>query len=172
MEEQYEDLSVKSRLLDLNNYFADRRIYSGLPVEDELCQFTVKIYPSTVMQASFTTQNPLIYTAVVVAIFVFVSLVFLCFNSAVERRQKIVMKSVVNTRTLINSVYPSGIRDRLLKEEEEKAKIARSRKRKVKVSAFLSNDSTRTSRSQSVHTSAPIADVFHETTVLFADIVG
>jgi len=178
-EPQYDYLLVEARLLDLDQYSINEKTYTGYPVEEELCQFTLRVYPSTIMQASFKTMNPVIYTVIVLVIFIFVSFAFVLFDWAVERRQRIVMKSAVNTRTLINSIYPSNVRDRLLREEEVKLEMSQSRKRSAKASAFLnteseskSSDRTRTHRSEHTVVPAPIADVFHETTVLFADIVG
>jgi hypothetical protein len=48
-----------------------------------------------------------------VLIFVFTSLVFLLYDRLVERRQKKVMSTAMQSSAIVSSLFPSQVRDRL-----------------------------------------------------------
>lgn len=134
------------------------------------------------MQTSFITNRPIVYTVVVIAIFIFVSLVLTIYDCCIQKRQRRVMNSAIKTNAIVHSLYPSNVCARLLEQEEDKlreAKAARKQKKGKRSKAFLNLDGCTpgTAYRQSNHSSlrsnaAPIANVSNETTVLFADIIG
>lgn len=165
-----------------------RRSYTGVPVNKEYCPFTIKVYPSSQKQAYYQTSNPIIFTAAAVLIFVFTSAVFLLYDYMVERRQKKVLSTAVRSTAIVSSLFPAVVRDRLFPVDEEAPASPTKQTRtfaavglanpKNRLKNFLNDGKTledmedETERSTSVSKSAPIAELFPETTVLFADIAG
>lgn len=134
------------------------------------------------MQNDFSTDTPIIFTAFVVGVFLFTSLVFVIYDCTVERRQRIVMKSAVRTTALVSALYPSAVRDRLLEQEDEK-RGTKNRGFSRSSSKYSSEYEESTKGGTGVGgdyaaelplqvASMPIASIYSETTVLFADIVG
>jgi len=158
-EPQYDYLAVSAPLLGLEDYAVSDSTYTGLPVEDEVCQFMIRVYPSTDMEMIYTTTNPLIYTSIVVAIFVFVSIMFVVYDCIIERRQRLVMESAVKTHTVVSSLYPSAVRDRLLNQEGSDRKSKAKRKNRAFKNVELDT---------AMKKGTTIADLYPETTVLFA----
>jgi class 3 adenylate cyclase len=96
-------------------------------------------------------------------IFVFTSLVFVIYDRIVSRRQRIVMDRAMASGAIVSSLFPEKVRNQLYKENEEKAKqVANS-------NDFMNNGGA---GGDDIKTSRPIADLFENTTIFFADIVG
>ena len=167
-EEQYDYLGITAPLLEISQILdVNIKEYSSIPVDDEVCQFTISVYGSSLMQASFMTKLPVIYTVAVIAIFAFVALVLMLYDRSIQQRQHIVMQSALKTNALVNSMYPSNVRERVLMQEEERLEKAKL-KRKKRKSAFLSLEANALSdadvfkeRVSSKSSTSPIADVFH-----------
>ena len=79
-EPQYDALEKLSPLVDLDAFSIRARSYTGRPLSDQGCAYTLRVYPSSEMHDIFTSSNPLIFTLVAVAIFVFTSLVFIGYD--------------------------------------------------------------------------------------------
>jgi len=128
-----------------------------------------------------------------VAIFIFTALVFIGYDVLVTLRQQKVMKTAVQSTTIISSLFPSNVRDRLLEAggggggDVETGRITTTttttttdnnnnnnnnnsnqifKSKNTRLRTFL-NDGEPASESNK-----PIADLFTDTTVLFADIAG
>eukprot|EP00980_Cylindrotheca_fusiformis_P011574 scaffold2738_cov119-Cylindrotheca_fusiformis.AAC.10 len=130
---------------------------SELP--DGVCvpKVTLDLYPTEDLEKTFQTSKPKLYTAVVVAIFAFTSLVFLLYDFFVGRRQRKFMDRIVRQDQIVSNVFPAAIRDRLYGHEKEGSQ----------------QDNLLDTLGGGDHTGGmPLADLFLETTVVFADIAG
>eukprot|EP00980_Cylindrotheca_fusiformis_P005076 scaffold1075_cov104-Cylindrotheca_fusiformis.AAC.6 len=85
---KYEALAVSEVFIDLDIDPSQLPEGACVPV------LTLHVYPSAELEASFRTDNSIIYTVVVVVIFVFTSLVFLLYDFSVGRRQRTVMDRI------------------------------------------------------------------------------
>eukprot|EP00980_Cylindrotheca_fusiformis_P005909 scaffold1246_cov134-Cylindrotheca_fusiformis.AAC.1 len=119
---------------------------------------TLDLYPTEKLELSFQTSRPKLYAAVVVAIFVFTSLVFLLYDYLVGRRQRKFMARIMRQDQIVSDVFPAAIRDRLYEGEQKGPK-------QDSLLDPLGGGGNGTG-------GAPLADLFLETTVVFADIVG
>eukprot|EP00980_Cylindrotheca_fusiformis_P021865 scaffold8703_cov103-Cylindrotheca_fusiformis.AAC.1 len=122
-----------------------------------LHKLTLDLYPTKESEATFRTIKPLAYMGVVVAIFVFTSLVFLLYDFFVGKRQRKFMDRIVKQDQIVSNVFPTAIRDRLYES---------GRKGSDQDCLLDPLDSGLGSGA------APLADLFPETTILFADIAG
>lgn len=124
--------------------------------EESECIYNVRVYPSQELEEAFMTSGPTVFTIVVVCAFLFTSLVFLLYDFVVERRQNVVLKKAVQSTSVVNTMFPETVRDRLFDEGEKKSK----------------SDSFTVDKSNDSNESAMVADLYQDCTVLFADLAG
>jgi hypothetical protein len=179
---KYDGMAVSSMLKNLEQFSSSNSKYTGPPLNDEYCPYTLITYPSAIMEASYVTNNPIYFTVGALLIFGFTSAVFLVYDYMVERRQQKVMSTAVRTNAIVAQLFPSVIRDRIYATEDGEAsqkayKLANSKSR---LKSFLT-DGTSTHHDETEVSgkndrqglnSAPIAELFPDTTVIFADVVG
>ena len=86
---------------------------------DPLVVYNIKIYPSQVFEDQYMTRNPAIFALVIAIIFLVTSATFVIYDCLVEKRQKVVMKTAVKSTKIVNSLFPSQVRDRLFHHESD-----------------------------------------------------
>jgi Adenylate and Guanylate cyclase catalytic domain len=173
-EHHYDTQGVQKTLHQLG-MSAVHHSYTGAPIDEEYCPITVHIYPSHEMLETFEIHNPYLCSGVVVLIFAFVSIVFIFYDLKVHRRQVLVLDSAIRSAAIVSSLFPAEVRDRLYP-----AAIGRKSRApetaKGKLHSFLRD--TQTSPGTGIENETnllggmPIAELYPETTVLFADIAG
>jgi Adenylate and Guanylate cyclase catalytic domain len=167
------------------------------------CLYSLHVYPSSELEESYTTNRPIIFTVVVVLIFLFTSFVFVCYDYMVQRRQEKVQSAAVKSNAIVSSLFPADVRDRLFQhamESDPKSSKAYSSKNKdgaepgakFRLKTYLNdtddhngkdNDGDDGANNQNekdidmtaipeMYETKPIADLFPNATVLFADIAG
>jgi cytoskeletal protein RodZ len=161
------------------------------------CMYTVQLYPSSTFQDIYLDERPVIYTTVVVLLFAFTAAIFWLYDLLVRRRQAKVNATTKKSNAILSSLFPSTVRDRILKEAEEQAEQEIQHKNQVQQTLRLNKRSsfavgnkallrdfldeegdTATNQAKAetgapkTGTSKPIADLFPETSVCFADLVG
>lgn len=88
----YDDMVLESSLLEIPS-FSSSSSSSFLPISQDICAYTFRIYPSAHFQELYMSSDPLIYTAVAVGIFLLTSVVFWIYDSLVEHRQRTVLST-------------------------------------------------------------------------------
>ncbi|KAL3917415.1 MAG: hypothetical protein SGILL_004724 [Bacillariaceae sp.] len=182
-EERYDSMGMSSLLTELGNYAIGDTEYSGLPINEEFCPYTIHIYPSSEMEQSFKTNTPLIFALVTALVFVGTAMTFLLYDFWVERRQRVVMKTAIKSSALVSSLFPTAVAKKMMAEHEE---LPEDTQPKSRLKSFLNdgkrNDNVFDHSEGSLDNShqsglakgsaKPIAELFPETTVFFADIAG
>jgi class 3 adenylate cyclase len=123
----------------------------------------------------FVTCDPIIYSIGACLIFVFTSVVFIIYDSKVERRQKVVLGSAERTNAVVSSLFPSQVRDQILNDANKSKVVAEDEHKhffRRKDTWDHQKDTTSDTNNTDTTVSQPIADLYPETTVLFADIKG
>jgi class 3 adenylate cyclase len=168
-------LSLKQQTLFSQILGLDRKTIHNPP--EGFCEYTIRIFPTDQFQQDYLTSRPRVYVVAVVAIFIFALLVFFSYDYIVEKRQRIVMENAVSSRAIVDSLFPSIVRERLLGHSSHHSQQQNrgdwTKTPKIRLATFLkharsSDDETL----QTISQSEPIAEVFHETTVVLADISG
>eukprot|EP00980_Cylindrotheca_fusiformis_P005056 scaffold1072_cov124-Cylindrotheca_fusiformis.AAC.2 len=155
---KYDSLEVTETFIDLG--IDQSKVPEGLCVPT----LSLHVYPSESLERKFETDNRAIYTSVVVVIFAFTVLVFLLYDFVVGRLQKKVMDRINKQDMIVANVFPSAIRDRLYQAQGN----ALQQKQMVGESI----DSLGYPKEMGTFGTAPLADLFPNTTVVFADIAG
>jgi class 3 adenylate cyclase len=169
--------------------------FSAFSSHDE-CVFTYTVYPSEQFNEDFESNEPVIWTVVVVLVFVFTSAVFLMYDFVVQRRQAEAMTSAAQSNAIVSSLFPAEIRDRLFGNDDEKKDksqvvSAMPESSKFRLKSYLNEEeklaaannqngkqdpqqliSPEIAKALNMYDTKPIADLFPNTTVMFADIAG
>ena len=151
------------------------------------CSYTIRIYPTQEFWDAYHTSSPASTAGIVAATFVFIGIIFCLYDAAVHMRQKRILKVASQSEKILSVLYPKTIRDRLFgleKKEEEgsSANIAKKKQKKsdlIKAARYELKNYVKSSSSPAANLEAledlgskPIADLFLNATVLFADIAG
>ncbi|CAB9500129.1 Receptor-type guanylate cyclase gcy [Seminavis robusta] len=148
------------------------------------CGYSISVYPSERLRDKYTTGRPWAYSLIVLAIFAFTSLVFVLYDCLVQRRQETVMDSAVKTDAIVSQLFPEQFREQMLanaeaekqmeKNKNNRSDTFRSMSAKSSLHAFMGGDDAMETEmeDEDLFVSKPVADLFPNVTVLFADIVG
>jgi Adenylate and Guanylate cyclase catalytic domain len=172
---KYDHLLMESKVVDLNSFALRSGVYTGAPINENVCPYTVSIYPSDVMKSDFTTRNRTIALISVLLIFAFTSFVFIIYDCSVECRQDKVMESAVRSSAIVDSLFPSTVRNQLYEAQAEKRNQRKQKGSELggeALSAIDENSMNSSSMLSQVLSQGSIAQVYPDTTVIFADIVG
>lgn len=130
------------------------------------------------MEMNYRTSNPIIYAILIILVFVGTTVVFVLYDTFVQKRQEKVMATAKRSKAIVTSLFPANVRDRILKDAEDQVaaqELARKKGlpftvAKNELKSFL--DDGETKEKGSAFDTKPIADLFPSTTVMFGDIVG
>mmetsp|Transcript_1718 Transcript_1718/g.4427 ORF Transcript_1718/g.4427 Transcript_1718/m.4427 type:complete len:967 (-) Transcript_1718:770-3670(-) len=174
-EKKYNHMAVSKSLSELSSSAMKESSYSGIQLDEEFCPFKMTVYPSQITKNQHSSEIPMYFAVVTVIVFAATALTFIIYDFWVERRQRIVMKTAMSTTKLVASLFPDLVIDRMLPSLQESASSVNQPK---KLQSFLKRERDDELLSQQFEMrsarsfSKPIADLFPDTTVFFADIAG
>ena len=161
---QYDYLRVSSKITDLEAISSVASLYSGAPISDDFCPYTLHLYPTDEMRSEYTTKSGAIYASVTLLVILSLGVVFALYDFKVERRQKKVLSSAIRSSEIVSSLFPSSVQDQLYpmqaNGDDKRSAIASPNQSKDDV---CNSDPI---------VGGPIAQLYPETTVMFADIKG
>jgi hypothetical protein len=161
------------------------------------CRYSLSIYPSAVLQEEQQSSAPFFFTTIVGMIFVLTFVVVLIYMKITEYRTKKVEKVAKASDKIITALFPEDVKQELMKDatREQKAKDDKTKLMSVTathnksghsalVGDFLSGGDEESAfagasmemdgpggrKQQSQYKTKPIANLFEETTIFFADI--
>ena len=164
---KYDHLVMTAILTDLLDISTGESVYSGVPIDEELCPYTLRLYPSEDMENTYTSNKAIIFMLVTLCSFVVLTILFIAYDSSVERRQQKVLSSAVRSSTLVSSLFPSSIQEQLYNISVEKERVSQ------RTASDVENDEIvdAVEKTQGFSGNA-IATLYPETTIMFADIKG
>jgi len=131
--------------------------------------YSMHIFPTEAFENDYKTTTPAIFAGVVAGTFLMVMLVFVMYDLMVLKRNEAMIANAAKSNAIVTSLVPDHLRDRLLQQQKQKGFNARG---SGNLKTFL-NDGSKTGgldASSSGKLPPPLADLYLETTVLFADI--
>lgn len=165
--------------------------------EDHECYFTITAYPTQEGFAAYHGDNEnaaAIWTSIVVCVILLAGSIFFVYDYAVQRRMMKTMSSAAKTNAVLASLFPSEVRDRLMGRKPKDSggnggdddnvpksvpMIPQSTTYRLKNylagedGAIPSDEKVKEALAEiDMHDTKPIAELFPNTTVLFADIAG
>jgi hypothetical protein len=166
-EAKYTDLGVRSLPLETGT-IADGT-GDGLQFHDYECKYEISVYPSSTFAETYQSSTPAIITFAVAIVFALAILMFFIYDRLVERRQRLVLNKAVQSTAIVSSLFPKNVRDRLLETANQRDNAPAEQSAAFKNSrlkSLLGQDG------QTEDNAPPIADLFPNCTVMFADISG
>jgi hypothetical protein len=109
---KYEDMAISVKL-DENDFIIEPNTIA-LIMNQDLCRYTLRIYPTREGDEYHNTFFPLIITLTVAAVFLMTTTVFYFYDVMVERRQKVVLATAQRSTAIVSSIFPKNVRDQLL----------------------------------------------------------
>jgi hypothetical protein len=134
------------------------------------CVYYMSVYPTRQFEESQRSNKPLFMAVAILCVSLFIVLAFIAFDCLVSHRQNRLMKTATKQHALVSSLFPKSIQKQLMEEVEDGMKTGKkfSSYGKAGLRSYLDGES----RDNEATNSKPIADLFPETTVMFADIAG
>jgi class 3 adenylate cyclase len=130
------------------------------------------IYPSAAFEGAYQTNTPRNFAFVVALTFVLVAVVFFIYDIFVQKRNEKLISSAAKSNAIVSSLFPDNIRDRLIGQNDTTTKKGTP----YHLKSFLLDGGGETKGGNGGDggnkTSKPLADLFLETTIMFADICG
>ena len=128
------------------------------------CAFSLSIYKSDQFEVAGSTNSIIIICVLATTIaFAIMYLTFFMYDRFVRQRNAKLVYVAARSNAILSSMFPSDIRDRMFQERDEKHANL-----KPKISTEHQEKEDNAARDND----RPNADLFLETTILFADIVG
>jgi len=93
------------------------------------------------------------------------------YDGIVQRRNMKVVGAAARSNAIVTSLFPANVADRLIAEKEQE-EMNKNKKRNGSIQGFLTTEREATAEGPSAYRTEPLADLFPQTTILFADIVG
>ncbi|KAG7361432.1 family 3 adenylate cyclase [Nitzschia inconspicua] len=90
--------------------------YTAANLTNAYTEYQMFVYPSSVTEAVYVTNEPMLYAVGIGSVFLFVTAVFLMYNYLVERRRKIVLDRAVQSTAVVHSLFPENVQKRLYEE--------------------------------------------------------
>uniref|UniRef100_A0A7S3L1G7 Phosphodiesterase n=1 Tax=Amphora coffeiformis TaxID=265554 RepID=A0A7S3L1G7_9STRA len=140
-----------------------------IPFVEGHCFYSFHIYPTQSFEDEYKTDLPILVTVAVAALFGVVAIAFLVYDFFVLKRNQKIVDAAARSNAIVASVFPATIRDRLFEENENRSgnfNKARRLKNLMHDGLILDDDEDDLVKSE------PIADLFPEVTLFFADICG
>lgn len=138
------------------------------------CTYVMNTYPTEEFEEYYVTQSPIYFTLAVAGVFVCTILVFILYDVLVQSRQNKLLTTANQTNAIVSSLFPKEIQKRIIQDAEEQAAQKKNKKKRYgqainDMTDFLDENNDNTNRNIG---GTPIADLFPEATIMFADIVG
>jgi class 3 adenylate cyclase len=133
---------------------------------DSFCPYKLRLYASKEYIDTFESNDPLIFTAVVLMIFALAIFLFVFYDCCVERRHTRMTKTAQRNDRLISSLFPDQVKGQVMDQADK------PKKKTTPDTKDFSSPGQGDGTLVPTNSSKPIAELFPNTTVLFADIVG
>ena len=135
------------------------------------CEYNLHVLATTEFQKTFFTNGPIIFSVAVSSCFLIFALVFFLYDWNVRRRQAKLLHTAERTNAIVSNLFPKDVRERIMADAEEQAGNEYAQKSGMS-RGNLKDLLDESAPSTSIFKTKPIADLFPEVTVMFADLVG
>lgn len=176
------------RTFDFSDLYLNRTLTRSL---DGSCPFYLDVYSTTEFEKTYKSNLALTFLLVICSLYILIIYIFLKYDQFVQLRTKKVAGLTARSNQIVSSLFPSSVKERLYQEKTEEQFYKSSShgngsimsmsfgQSKHSLKGFLAGDTMIPSNNDvlecdenDMYKTKPIADLFPEVTVLFADIVG
>jgi class 3 adenylate cyclase len=137
------------------------------------CVYSISLYQSSSFSSETESSNLILICVFAISMaFVIMGGTFVMYDRFVRRRNITMLHAAARSNAILSSLFPTQIRERLFAEKDENAAAQTEGKNMLSFDALGKKWDSNNEDEELVYKSKPIADLFPETTILFADIVG
>lgn len=160
---KYNDMMVKADLDGSKLVIEPDTV--ALTVNQNLCNYTLQVYPTQEGDDHYNDKFPLYITLIVAVVFVFTMGIFVLYDGMVEKRQRKVLDTAKRSTAIVTSMFPRKVRDQLLQApvQGNATKLRYFARDKAGENASDTQKLT-SAEGGSAFSSEPIADLFPECT--------
>jgi len=157
------------RIIEFSEFFqGNEDLSASLESAGGEFQYWLAVYPSEELESAYKTKNPMIFALISLSAFAMMTLTFILYDRFVIRKNNKILDAAAHSDAILSSLFPKEVKDRLLQEKRQRDSGEKS---VHNLKQFLNGDDSG-GANDDVYQSKPIADLFPETTVFFADLVG
>jgi hypothetical protein len=131
------------------------------------CHFDLKIYPSKEFHEAYSKQEATLYAIMVASIFLFTAFIFFLYDLYILQGQRKLAAQAARAEAVVQSLFPKEVGNRLMEEAGHNRNKINNTTSKARLRNFVLKKDD-----QDIGKASPIADLFPEATIVFADIVG
>ncbi|KAL3937662.1 MAG: hypothetical protein SGBAC_007278 [Bacillariaceae sp.] len=131
--------------------------------------YRLSFYGTDNFRESFDLIDPSIWSGLIVIIFVFFAVMFFVRDLVHQKRQDKALEQAKRMEAIVTSVFPKEIGLRLIEQANQEAGLIQPASTRKSLNTFLAKNGH---VADSQQRRKPIADLFPNTTVMFANIVG
>lgn len=147
------------------------------------CRYSVSLYRTESFSIQLRENGkqanvPLLCSLLVLFLFLLMALTFAMYDRFVNRRNDKIVLAATRSNAIISSLFPTQVRDRLFAAKDDKYNSQDYVTPKKKLKTMMTNGEFEVDADEDgddcdyMYKTKPIADLFPETTILFADIAG
>ena len=138
------------------------------------CTVAQDIYPSQTLERVYDRRTPELFAGVVATTFVLVALVFYMYDVFVQKRNRKIVANAAQSSAIVTSLFPQHIRKQLMENrpQDQQNHNEKHTTSKSRINSLLSSSTHTNDRCTNKMGSKPMADLYLNSTVMFADIVG
>lgn len=137
------------------------------------CVYSLSLYFSDAFKSTSESNTATFCTVAVAIIFMLMVGTFCMYDRFVRRRNMTIVNEAARSNAMISSLFPTQVRDRLFAARDDNAsKAPEANLKSMMHSGSFADVRADGEASDIMYKSKPIADLFPETTILFADIAG
>jgi hypothetical protein len=164
-------------------YTADAYGYESVSVSapfaefaSDSCIYTLTVYPTSTYEDFYTSNDPIYYMLFIVGVFGLAAASFYTFDCLLRKRQVALVATTTRQHALVSSLFPKSVQKQLLEDMDNDGKWNKSGMAGLR--NFLKETGGGTDLPEEPSKwveggkSKPIADLFPDVTIMFADISG
>lgn len=137
-----------------------------------VCSITFSMYPTTALYEESVTMLPATIGWVLFVLLMITICLFVIFDRVVERRQSQIEAKAQVTGSILTSLFPKDVANRLITQSNLNNQIDHSLlSNKHRLKSFLQPDNVSNDDGGNLYGLEPIADLFPATTVLFSGMI-
>ena len=142
-----------------------------------VCSFTMVFYPTTQLEEEYSSAQPIYFALIVLSVFFVTSILFCLFDRIQTRQRNNIIQTAKKQNLIVSSLFPKSVQAKIMEQvDAETSKL--SKVGKAGLRQYIDHEETNGGQNQPNRNlgipdkSKPIADLFPETTIMFADIAG
>ncbi|CAJ1964564.1 unnamed protein product [Cylindrotheca closterium] len=136
----------------------------------QYCSYSLALYGTDAFRESLDLIDPSVWSGLIVVVFVVIAAGFFTYDLSRQKKQDQTLEQAKRLEAIVTSVFPKEVGLRLIEQANEEAWQPASTRKSL--NTFLAKNGAGSSRDLSEQRRKPIADLFPNTTVMFADMVG